>query len=117
MHTHTYMQGHSLGTPRVLTGCSSWYYFGTASALCLVPTAYALAHVRAADYILGTANTNACPAGAAKITTAAECEAAAAALGKPNGAFSQPLRPSGCFLDTGNPSKIAGLVRMVLQCL
>jgi hypothetical protein len=71
----------------------------------VVLTAYALAC--AADYVLGTGNTNACPAGAAKITTAAECEAAAAAVEKPySGALSKPLRPSGCFLDTGNPSKV-----------
>jgi hypothetical protein len=101
------MQGHSWGTPRVLTGNSSGYCFGSASALCVVITAYALAHARAADYVLGTANTNACPAGAAKITDLSTCPAAAAALGKPyGGAFSQALNPSGCFLDTGNPSKV-----------
>jgi hypothetical protein len=94
------MQGRSHGTPRILTGCSSGYYFGTASALCVV---LAHAHACAADYVLGTANTNACLAGAAKLTTAAECIAAAMAVGKLyGGAFSEPLRPSGCFLDTGD---------------
>jgi hypothetical protein len=118
MHTHTYMQGHSHGTPRVLTGCSSGYYFGTASALHVVLTAHAHAHACAGDYVLGAASTNACLAGAAKLTTAAECEAAAAALGKLyGGAFPKPLRPSGCFLDTSdgkayfNPSATGAAAR------
>ncbi len=73
----------------------------------MVLAAYALAHACAADYVLGTANTNACPAGAAKITDLSTCPAAAVAVGKPNGgAFSQALNPSGCYLDTGIPSKV-----------
>ncbi len=73
----------------------------------MVLTAYALAHACAADYVLGTANTNACPAGAAIFTTAAECKAAAEAIGKPyGGAVAHTFRPSGCFFDTGTPSKV-----------
>ncbi len=80
------------------------YSWGTdSSAVCAVLTAYALVHACAADYVLGPANTNACLAGSAKITDVTACPAAAAALGKPYaGSVSQALRPSGCYLDTGD---------------
>ncbi len=57
----------------------------------------------AADYVLGPANTNACLTGSAKITDVTACPAAAAALGKTYaGSVAQALRPSGCYLDTGD---------------
>jgi hypothetical protein len=80
------------------------YSSGTdSSAVCALLTAYALAHACAADYVLGPANSNACLAGSAKITDVTACPAAAAALGKTYaGSVSQALRPSGCYLDTGD---------------
>ncbi len=63
----------------------------------------ALWHACAANYDLGPFNTNACLAGSAKITDVTACPAAAAALGKTYaGSVSQALRPSGCYLDTGD---------------
>jgi hypothetical protein len=68
---------------------------------------HACAHARAADYVPGAVNTNACPAGYVKIPTAAMCQAAAAALSKPyGGAVPHTQRPGGCFLDTGNPNQV-----------
>ncbi len=72
-------------------------------SVCCSRHARARAHARACavNYVLGNADTNVCPAGYYKITKAATCEAAAAAVGKPyGGGFSQAIRPSGCFLDT-----------------
>ncbi len=64
-------------------------------------------HACAAEYVLGPANTNACPAGYSKIPTAEMCRAAAKAVEKPyGGAVAQARRPSGCFLDIGNPYKV-----------
>jgi hypothetical protein len=58
-------------------------------------------HACAADYVLGPANTSACAAGYAKITTVATCEAAAAAVVKPYGTReTHSQRPGGCFFDT-----------------
>jgi hypothetical protein len=118
--THIY-QGHSRGTQRAGgysrgTQLVSVYSRGTqrvsvavysrgtdSSAVCVLLTAYALAHACAADYVLGPANTNACLAGSAKITDVTACPAAAAALGNTYaGSVSQAQRPSGCYLDTGD---------------
>ncbi len=61
----------------------------------------------AAEYVLGPANTNACPAGYSKIFVATTCQAAAAAVGKTYGTSETHVsRPGGCFLDSGNPSKV-----------
>ncbi len=62
----------------------------------------ALGHACAVNYVLGTANSNACPAGSSKITTEATCEAAAKAVGKPyGGSYSNTIFPSGCYLSSG----------------
>jgi hypothetical protein len=103
-----------VGTHEVLSGQVGRYSRGTASAPLRHCAWYsrrartcAHAHSRAADYVLGPANTNACPAGYSKITTAATCQAAAAAVLKPYGkSETHPSRPGGCFLDNGNPSKV-----------
>ena len=56
-------------------------------------------HACAADYVLGTAKTNACPAGSAKITDVPTCQAAAAALVMTYaGSVSYSTSPSGCYL-------------------
>jgi hypothetical protein len=53
--------------------------------------------VRAGVYVLGTINTNRCPAGLAVITTEAQCRVAAAALSLAfDGSTSYALQPKGC---------------------
>ena len=62
------------------------------------------AHACAANYVLGTAGTDNCPAGYSKIAyaeTEATCKVAAAFLGRTYlSSVSLPYRPSGCYLDT-----------------
>jgi hypothetical protein len=53
-----------------------------------------------AGVVLGAPNTNVCPAGSARIGTAAACESAAAAIGKSySGYMTVPGFPSGCFTN------------------
>jgi hypothetical protein len=61
------------------------------------------AHLRAGEYVLGPANTNACPAGSAKITMEATCRAAAVFVGKVYRRSELHVsRPGGCFFDIGD---------------
>jgi hypothetical protein len=104
------------------------YFVGTAPAMCVVhgvlsglvsthgvPTlrhsaccsrrtrtcAHACAARRRADYVLGAANTNVCPAGSAKITDSTACITAAFARGKSYSAtVPSTVFPSGCYLDS-----------------
>ena len=47
--------------------------------------------------MLGTINTNSCPAGSSVITAAAQCQAAATALGlRDGGTVSTTVQPRGC---------------------
>jgi hypothetical protein len=102
------------GTHGVLSGQVGRCSRGTASARLRNCAWYSrractCAHARAcaAEYVLGAANTNACLAGYSKITDVPTCQAAAAAVGNPyGGAAAHISRPGGCFLDTGNPSKV-----------
>ena len=51
----------------------------------------------AGAYVLGTINTNSCPAGSSFVTTAAQCQAAATALGlRDGGVILTALQPRGC---------------------
>ncbi len=93
-----------VGTHGVLSRQVGRYSRGTASAQLRHCAWYSrrartCAHACAAEYVLGPANTNACPAGAAKITDDTTCRAAAAFLGKPYGSvFALSSKPSGCIL-------------------
>jgi hypothetical protein len=52
---------------------------------------------RAGAYVLGTINTNSCPAGSSFITAAAQCQAAATALGlRDGGSTIYAFQPRGC---------------------
>jgi len=55
------------------------------------------AHLVAGAYVLGAFNTNSCPAGSSFITAAAQCQAAAPALGlRDGGAAISNFSPRGC---------------------
>jgi hypothetical protein len=55
------------------------------------------AHLVAGAYVLGAFNTNSCPAGSSVITAAAQCQAAATALGlRDGGATISNFQPRGC---------------------
>jgi hypothetical protein len=66
------------------------------------------AHACAAGYVLGPADTTACPAGSAKITDTTPCQAAAKALAKTYGGWSvsQDLHPGGCLLLLGSTTQV-----------
>ncbi len=94
-----------MGTHAVLSGqvdTHVGYCFGTASALCVFPTVHW--RMCAAPYAMNDAYTNVCPAGSAKITMEAMCQAAAAFLGTPYSGLtlflSRSSRPSGCYVYT-----------------
>ncbi len=67
-------------------------------------------YVRAGTYATNAANTNACPAGYSKITTAATCQAAAGLIGKTySSSVDQSDRPSGCYFFD---SLVGAIVRL-----
>ena len=82
------------GTHEVLLRLSFGTVRGTHGGL-----AHACMRLCAADYVLGPANTNACPAGYSKITDVTTCEAAAIAVAKPySQSYLSSTKPSGCYL-------------------